>query len=266
MLIDTHCHINMMVKKEFDTPLSSQDLINADNIVQEAIAAGVTRMVTIGTSIIESKNCMQLADRFESVYASIGIHPGDTKSDWQQELAELTKYISHPKVVAIGECGLDYHWPDYNAQLQKDAFRAQIELALEYNKALIVHTRDAYEDTMTILQEYKDSLTRVVMHCYSENLAAARDVTSMGFLIGISGTITYPKNTELRSVVSTLGLTHIVLETDAPFLPPQIARGKQNHPRHVATVAHYLAQHLEIPYGDIALATTENALNLFRIS
>jgi len=126
MLIDTHCHLNMMVKKEFDTPLQQSHFADIDHIVKEAAAAGVQRMITIGTSIAESKNCIMIAEKFESVFASIGIHPGDTKEIWRNDLDELKKYLNHPKVVAIGECGLDYHHHDYNSQLQKDAFRAQI--------------------------------------------------------------------------------------------------------------------------------------------
>ena len=265
MLIDTHCHLNMMVKKEFDTPLQEMHLTDVEHIIQEAALAGVHRMITIGTSLVESKNCIMITDRFDSVFASIGIHPGDTKENWKKDFEELKKYINHSKVVAIGECGLDYHYPDHNAQQQKDAFRAQIELALEHNKALIVHTRDAYDDTIEILNEYKQSLKRVVMHCFSQNKPAALDVTDRGFLLGIAAPITYPKNNELREIVKTTNLSKIILETDAPFLPPQGARGQQNHPRHIATIAHYLAQFLNVPYEEIAEKTTENAKRLFKI-
>ncbi len=265
MLIDTHCHLNMMVKKEFDTPLQQMHLAEVENIVQEAAAAGVKRLITVGTSIAESKNCVMIAEKFESVFASIGIHPGDTKETWQHDLAELKKYHNHPKVVAIGECGLDYHYPEYNKQLQQDAFRAQIELALHHDKALIVHTRDAYDDTLEILNEYRQSLKRVVMHCFSQNKPEALDLTDRGFLLGIAATVTYPKNNELRSIVKDMSLSKIILETDAPFLPPQGARGQQNHPRHIATVAHYLAQFLNVQYEEIAEITTANAKQLFKI-
>lgn len=266
MLIDTHCHLNMMVKKEFDAPLQNKHLSDVEHIIQEAALAGVKRIITIGTSLIESKNCIMIAEHFDSVFASIGIHPDDTKANWHDELNELKQYLHHSKVVGVGECGLDYHTPNYNAQQQKDAFRAQIELALEHNKALIVHSRDAYDETLEILNEYKKSLKRVIMHCFSENHAAALDYTDRGFMLGIAATITYPKNNELRALVKSVGLSKIVLETDAPFLPPQTFRGQQNHPRHIATIAHYLAQFLNVPYEEIAAITTENAKRLFEIN
>jgi TatD DNase family protein len=265
MLIDTHCHLNMIIKEQFNTPLSPQELMNAGQCIQEAEQADVLRIITIGTSIPESYNCIKLAQQFSSVYAAVGIHPTDATEAWHDELTEIKKMVHNEKVVAIGECGLDFHQPNYHVQLQKDVFKAQIELALENNLALIIHTRDAYDETMRIIEEYKNSLTRVVMHCFSEGCTAAQEVIAMGFLLGIGGPITYPKNNTLREVVSIVGLDHIMLETDAPFLPPQIIRGKKNEPKYIAAIAHYLAQHLQLSYQEVADKTTANAQRLFGI-
>ena len=134
MLIDTHCHINMMVKKEFDRPLTEQEIKQSTTIVSEAQHAGISRIINVGTNIIESKNSIAIAQRNENVYASIGIHPNDYTSDWKHEIKQLEQLLSQPdqKIVAIGECGLDFHYPDYNVQIQQDVFKAQIELALEH--------------------------------------------------------------------------------------------------------------------------------------
>lgn len=251
MLIDTHCHINTMVKKDFDTPLDAQDLERAAAIVAQAALMGVTTIVNVGTSLIESENCIKLASTFKYVYASLGIHPNDLTHSWQEDLAKLAGYLSRKKdlkIVAIGECGMDKHYPDYNLERQKDAFRRQIELALEHDLALVVHTRDAAPETLTCLEEYKNRGLRGTIHCFSEDIIFAQKAISWGFVLGIGGTITYPKNAHLRAAVRAVGIENIVLETDAPFLPPQIMRGKQNHPQQIHTIAQYLADMLTIPF------------------
>ncbi|HZW61207.1 MAG TPA: TatD family hydrolase, partial [Candidatus Babeliales bacterium] len=175
------------------------------------------------------------------------------------------KQAEKNKIVAIGECGLDRHYPDYNIQRQYDAFKAQIEIALEYDLALIVHTRDAGQETLRSLEEFKGQIKRGVIHCFSEDQYFADEVLKMGFVIGIGGTLTYLKNDTLRSIAKTIALEKIVLETDAPFLPPQSMRGQQNHPRQIATVAQYLADLREQSFEEIGRQTTHNAQTLFAL-
>ncbi len=170
------------------------------------------------------------------------------------------------KIVGIGECGIDMHYTDYNFSRQRDAFKAQIELALEHNLALVIHSRDAYDETLHILEEYRYNLTHVVMHCFSYDQAFAHTVTQWNFMLGIGGTITYPKNNELRTVVQSINLKHIVLETDAPFLPPQTMRGKQNHPQHIKDIAENIAHIRGESFDIIAQQTTRNALSLFKLN
>lgn len=273
MFIDTHCHINMMVKKNFDTLFTLEELHKSDTIVAQAIDCHVTKIINVGTSIVESKNCISLARRHASIWAAIGIHPNDCTPQWRDDIRQLQQLLrsctndknTHDKIVAIGECGLDFHYPDYNVQRQKDAFKAQIELALEYNRALIIHTRDAREETARIMEEFKHDVTRGIVHCFSENLDFAHFAIELGYALGIGATITYPKNEYLRTVVNTVPLTSIVLETDAPFLPPQTLRGKQNSPHYIPYIAKYIAQLRAISVEEVALKTTQRAQEIFSL-
>lgn len=268
MLIDTHCHINMMVKNSFDTPLQKSDLPKAQAIVEQAHHHGVSCIINVGTRAIENGNCVLLAQTFDSVFATVGIHPNDSDT-WQEDFTLLQSWVQQKeqnKIVGIGECGIDMHYPDYNLNRQRDAFRAQIELALEHDLALVVHSRDAYDETLHILEEYKKNIQRAVMHCFSYDQAFAQTVTDWHFMLGIGGTVTYPKNNELRAVVTTTNLKNIVLETDAPFLPPQAIRGQQNHPKEIATIAHFIAELRGETFETIAQQTTKNALQLFNLN
>lgn len=267
MLIDTHCHINMIVKNTFDSILTQQDIQSAKKIIENATLAQVTKILNVGTSLIESRNCITLAQKYDSVCAAIGIHPNDCTAEWRSDIDQLKKLLSHKeknKIVAIGECGIDFHYPDYDLQRQKDAFKTQIDLALEHDLALVVHTRDAGEVTLRCLEEFKNSGLRGTIHCFSEDLYFAKEALAMGFMLGIGGTITYPKNNQLRDVVTTVGLEHILLETDAPFLPPQSIRGQQNSPAQIRTIAEYIAQLLTTTFDTVAQETTKNAEKVFK--
>ena len=268
MLIDTHCHMNMMAKKTFDIPLPFSSFESITTIIDQALRADVTTIINVGTSLIESDNCIAIAKRFPTVFASIGLHPNDATDHWRLDIVEFKKRLEHKtehKIVAIGECGIDRHYEGYNLERQQDVFRAQIELALEHNLALIVHTRDAGDETMRCLQEFKDANLRGVIHCFSESVAFARDTLDLGFALGIGGTLTYPKNDQLREVVKAVPLTSIILETDAPFLPPQALRGQQNSPASIKIIAHYVADLLGIDFEDVAQTTTARAMSLFSL-
>jgi TatD DNase family protein len=267
-LVDTHCHINTMIKQQFDTLLTTEELERAQAIILKASNQQVDYIINVGTSVIESKNCIALAKRYRNCYASIGIHPNDCTEQWKTDIKELKKLLQTTNdhtIVAIGECGIDKHYPDYNLPRQRDVFRAQIELALEYHKALIVHTRNAGDETLQCLDEFSQESLRGVIHCFSENSTFAQHVIAMGFVLGLGGTITYPKNTGLRDIAQATSLENIILETDAPFLPPQIIRGKQNHPHYIAYIAQYLAELKNCSLQDVAQQTTANALRIFSI-
>lgn len=266
-MIDTHCHINIIVKEKFDTVMTEQDFVSAAEIVHQAQQVGVNIIVNIGTSLIESINCVELAKRFRAVYAAVGIHPNDLKDNWRIDLKEIAAFLKDKKqnkIVAIGECGIDKHYEGYNLSLQQDGFKAQIELALENDLAIVVHTRDAGDETLRILENYKHDNMRGVIHCFSEDISFAFEAIELGFAVGIGGAVTYPKNDKLRSVVRAVGLEHIILETDAPYLPPQAIRGKKNSPEQIKAIAYYLEQLLEVPFEAVAAKTTENANKIFR--
>lgn len=262
-----------MIKEKFDQLLTISEFPHAATIIKESDLVNVKKIINVGTSLIESINCVELAKTFDQCYASIGIHPNDCTETWHKDLQEMqklwfdTRIPKHKnfKIVAIGECGIDRHYPNYNLQRQKDAFKAQIELALEHSLALIVHTRDAHDETLRSLEEFKKDNLQGIIHCFSENQSFADTALSWGFVLGIGGTLTYPKNNFLREIFKAISLDKIVLETDAPFLPIQEMRGKQNHPKYIVEIAKFLAELRNESFDIIAQTTSNTALNLFKI-
>jgi len=264
MLIDTHCHINIMLRgyktKSIYTEFSPQELVHASTIIQQAHDADTKIIINVGTDLIESITCIKLAQLYKNCYAIVGIHPNDAYENWKYEFNQIAFYVKNNienKIIGIGECGIDKHYENYNLARQQDVFKAQIELALQYNLALSIHSRDAAEETYKIIDEYsKESNFRGIMHCYAYDQGYADQAISFGLKLGIGGTITYPKNEVLRSIVKNIKLEDMVLETDAPFLPPQIIRGKQNSPANIKIIAEYIAQLRQTSYENIADTTT----------
>ena len=268
MFTDTHCHINIMIKKEFDVPMPQNFKELAQPIITQAQQAGISHIINVGTSVPESKNCIDLAQAFDRCYATIGTHPNDLKSDWKKDIAAYKKWLTAKetyKIVGIGEIGLDYHYPNYNKQMQYDGFRAQIELALEHDLPIVIHTRDAGGEVLEVLSEYKNDGVRGVIHCFSEDQDFANYALELNFILGIGGTLTYPKNNALREIFTLVPLNKIVLETDAPFLPPQQIRGQQNNPAQIATIAEFLAELRNTSKEKIAQTTQATVKNVFKI-
>lgn len=268
MLIDTHAHLNIMVKKKFDVPLTSYELDDAATIIRECAHEGVTQFINVGTSLVESQNCIQLAKKYKEVFAVVGIHPNDLTSSWHSDFKKITALIKQQeenRIVGIGECGLDSHYPETNLPRQKDAFKAHIELALSYDLPLVVHTRDALEETALILDLYKNEKLKGVIHCFSGDRPFAEFTMGLGFVLGIGGPLTYPKNSTLREIFATIDLGKIVLETDAPYLPIQAMRGKPNHPKYIKEIAQYLAELRGISFDHVAKTTTRTAQKLFNL-
>lgn len=266
MLIDTHCHLEMLVKKGERTTLTKEEIQQANYFIERAYNNNVERIITIGTNLTDSLNCIAIAQAFSPVYATIAIHPNDITHQWLDDLKKLRSLLSlktHNKIVAIGECGIDLFHNKATCELQKDVFKAHIDLALEHSLPLVIHSRDAFDEILSVLDCYKNAPLRGVMHCFSGDLTFAHEVMRRGFYLGIGGTITYPKNNTLRDVIKSLRLGTIVLETDAPFLTPQYKRGQQNEPAEIKAIAEYIAQLLEIDYTEVALTTTLNACHLF---
>lgn len=268
MLIDSHCHVNLMIKKEFDIPVQVDDFNKARNIIEAAISEKVVKIINVGTSATESNNCVALARNFKEIYASVGIHPNDLTNNWMEDLKVIKQLIKEKeinKIVAVGECGIDLHYNVKSLQEQKDAFKAQIEIALQSDLAIIVHSRKAKDEILYVLEEYSGQINKCIIHCFSEDLEFANEVIKRGCMIGIGGAVTYPKNNLLREVAEKINLSNILLETDAPYLAPQIIRGQQNHPKNIKVIAEYLAEIRKQSFEEIAYQTSSNALKIFGI-
>ena len=240
----------------------------AKNIINAASEKDVNKIINVGTSLIESINCIKLSEQFDNVWATVGIHPNDLTENWKSDLSKLETYLKNKnenKIVGIGECGMDFYYKGYNTQRQRDGFRAQIELSLKYSLPLSVHTRVAPEETLRALEEYANDGINGVIHCFSEGLDFAETVINWGFVLGIGGTVTYPRNKELRQIVETVELKNIILETDAPFLPIQKMRGKQNLPEYIYDIAQYVADLKNCTLEQVATQTTANVDRIFKI-
>ena len=274
MLIDTHCHINIMLRgfktKSAYTEFSTEEIKQMDTIVQQANDNDTKLIINVGTDLVESIACIKIAEMYKNCYAIVGIHPNDATENWKHEFEEiknLVKNSAENKIIGIGECGIDMHYENYNLARQQDVFKAQIELALEYNLALSIHSRDAAEETFKIIDEYaKESNFRGIMHCYAYDQGYATQAINFKLALGIGGTLTYPKNEILRSIVTSAQLDQIVLETDAPFLPPQIMRGQQNSPANIKIIAEYIAQLRQTSYENVAKTTTATVKKLCKLS
>lgn len=274
MLIDTHCHLEMMLQYPNQASLlipalSPEQYQTIQSVVNEAEKNFVKNLITIGTTYERSLQGISIAQKNPGVFTAIGIHPCDITPSWNEDLKKLKNLAAEKelhKIVGIGETGLDFYHPGFNVEQQKEVFRAQIEIALEYDLALVVHSRSAIDEVLKIIQEYQNTPLRGIIHCFSESLEIARDIQKLNFMMGIAAIITYPKNQYLRDIVREFELNNMVLETDSPFLPPQALRGKQNNPAQVRTVAEYIAKEIfDWPLNKIADKTTNNAKQVFRI-
>ena len=273
MLIDTHCHMNIMIRnyasKKNLQPLSDHEIDACKKIITDAFDLQVSIIINVGTDLVESLTCIDIAKHFNNCYATIGLHPTEAKLDWQTTITEFKNLLQNKaalKIIGIGECGIDKYHQGYDAQLQKKVFQAQIELALEHNLALVVHSRDADIETYETLYAYRNEPNlKGTIHCFSSNLDYATKYIDLGFVLGFGGTITYPKNNELRKVATTIPLEKIILETDAPFLPPQIIRGRPNSPAQIRTIAEFIATIRNESYEHVAQITAQTTNNLFSI-
>lgn len=273
MLIDTHCHMNIMVRK-FDTKepflaFTNNEIQQLKNILVQAELAQVTTVINVGTNFIESVAGIQIAQLFSNCWATIGLHPNDADDYWQKTMEQfkilLEKKVEQ-KIVGIGECGIDKHYPNFNLQQQQEVFHAQIQLALHHNLALVIHSRDADMETYNILAEYKgEKNLKGTIHCFSSDENYAQKYLDLGFVLGLGGTITYPKNETLRNVAKMVPLEKIILETDAPFLPPQSLRGQPNQPAYIKMIAQYLADLRGETFEHVAHTTTQTSKTLFKI-
>ncbi len=253
-LVDSHAHL--------DNSRFTEDL---EEVILAAQTAGVRYILSIGCDLQSSITNVDLASRYEPLYAAVGFHPHDATQLDNSALEHLRQLVQRKKVVAVGEIGLDYYRNRAPHDIQQQAFRRQIQLAREVGKPVIIHDRDAHEDVLTILDEENASAVGGVLHCFSGDLAMAHKCLDMGFYLSFTGAITYPKNDEVRAMVRQLPLERILLETDCPYLAPQPYRGKRNEPAYLLHTAETLAEIKELKLADIARITSRNCFDLFGI-
>lgn len=254
MLFDSHSH---MYSVKFD-----EDREDVFNRIKEA---GVDYVLNAGADLETSMKAIEFAKKYEMFYASVGCHPHDVK-DLDEETLQLFKgLVKKPKVCAIGEIGLDYYYDHSPRDLQQHWFKRQIQLAHEVKMPIIIHDRDANEDTMKILKEENAFDLGVVMHCYSGSAELAKQYVKLGAMISIAGPVTFKNARKLIEVVETVPLEHLLVETDAPYLTPEPFRGKRNDSSYVKYTAEKVAEIKGLTFEEIAKATTENAKRFFRI-
>ncbi len=253
MLVDSHCHL--------DFPDFSDDL---DGIVSRAAAAGIGRMVTISTRVRRLDELIAIAERFDNVYCSVGTHPHHADEEDGIPADELIGLTNHPKVVALGEAGLDYFYGNGSPEAQARGFRTHIAAARATSLPLVIHTREADEDCARILEEEtaKGSFA-AVLHCYTGGRELALKAISLGLYIGFTGILTFKKSDALRALAAELPADRILVETDSPYLAPGKFRGKRNEPAYVVEVAKVLAETRGVSLEEISRQTTENFFRLF---
>ncbi len=250
-LVDTHCHLDF---DRFDE--------DRDAVLARALEAGVVTIINPGVDFESSRRALALAAAHPEVYAAVGLHPNSCGELSAAQIDELRALAGAPRVVAIGEVGIDYYWNKFPPEAQRRGFAAQLALAGELGLPVIVHNRDAHEDTLAVMEEHGRGT--IVLHSFSGNAGHARRALAAGAYLGVTGAITYPKAHELRRAIGQAPLERLLIETDAPFLPPQPRRGKRNEPAWVAWVAEKIAEVKEISLQAVAEATAANAERVFK--
>ncbi len=257
MIIDTHAHLDMDAYQD-----------DRAQVIAHARESGIGYILNIGCDVESSRRSLELAECNDFIYASAGVHPHDVKAIDGATYAALAELLKHPKVVAAGEMGLDYYRNHSPAELQREHFRKQIELAKEHGRPIIVHCRDAKEDMIAILSDYypkNDKARSGIFHCFSGDQELADRALAMGFYISFSGSVTYPKSDALREVAKTIPADRLFVETDCPYLSPQPRRGRRNEPAFVNFTAETLAQVRGLTLDDLHRAAELNFFELFGI-
>lgn len=251
MLIETHAHLYF---EQFDE--------DRDEVIKGASEAGVKKIINIAVDLETSTQCIELAEKYEGLFATIGIHPNDSTKLDSSSLGELRELSRHQKVVAIGEIGMDLHWDRCPVKVQERAFREQIWLAKEVGLPIVIHNRDAGRKIIHILKSEGTEGLSGVFHCFSDDKKTAEEVMDLGFHISFTGNLTFKKS-RLPEVAEMVPLDKLLLETDCPFLAPEPKRGRRNEPAHVIYIAQKLAEIKKVTFAEITEITTSNAKRLF---
>lgn len=251
MYFNTHTHLN-----------SDELYDKRDELIQRALDNQVKNIVVAGYDLQSSYRAVEIAHEYSFVYATVGISPNDCLDTTDEDLSEIEVLLQDPRVVALGEIGLDYYWDDVPRDKQKDIFVKQIKIAKKYNKPIVIHARDAYEDTYEIL---KQAAHRGIMHCYSGSAQMAKRYIDIGFYISLAGPVTFKNAKVPKDVATKIGIDHLMIETDCPYLTPHPFRGKLNEPANVVYIAQEIAKLKNMEIEDVARITTFNAKELFGI-
>jgi len=253
MLFDSHSHLN------------DEKLINnVDEIVENYQKNGIEKIVCVGYDYDSSLLAVELANQYDSIYAAIGVHPTEAKK-FNMDLSWIEEHLSNPKVVAIGEIGLDYYWDKQFKEQQLELFRRQIELANTHQMPIIVHMRDATSDTYSVLKEFKQTETKGVMHCYSASKEAMQQFIDLNMYISLAGPVTYKNAVTPKEVAQAVPLDRLLVETDSPYLAPVPFRGRTNEPKNVLLVAKEIARIKGITLEEVSKNTYNNTCKLFNI-
>jgi TatD DNase family protein len=253
MLIDSHAHID---DTRFDADRAA--------VLERAAAADVELIINIGADIASSARSIALAEQYPQIYATVGMHPHDAKEMQEQDYHQLLRWAEHPKVVAIGEIGLDYHYDLSPRPVQKEVFLRQLDIARQTGKPFVIHEREAHADTFEIIRTAAKGLAGV-FHCFSGSIETAREYLKLGFYISVAGPVTFPKSIKTKEVAQFVPLDRLLIETDSPYLTPQAFRGRRNEPAYVRLVAEEIAALRNLSLSELALATSENVRRLFKI-
>ena len=248
MFIDVHCH------------LDSNYYNDIDKVINNAKKNNVNKLIYNGCNKKSNKEIIKLINKYDSVYGAVGYHPTELDDVNEKDYELLESLLSNKKIVAIGEIGLDYHYPDTNKEKQKYAFRRQLELAEKHNIPVIVQSRDAIQDTFDIMSEYN---IKGVIHCFSGSVEMAKEFIKKGFLISVGGIITFKNAKNIIEVIKNIDLSYILLETDSPYLTPEPFRKEQNEPMYIPIIASKIADILNVSIEEVSSKTTDNAKRLF---
>lgn len=255
MIFETHAHYE---DDAFD--------IDREELLMELPKQGIGYVVDICSELSTVDKVLALAEKYPYIYAAVGIHPSSTGELEEESFAWLKEKAKHPKNVAIGEIGLDYYWDTPERSIQKKWFEKQMELARELNLPLVIHSRDAANDTYQMMKEAKADAIGAIIHCFGYGVEQARQYLNMGFYLGIGGVLTFTNGKKLKEVVEYAPLEQLVLETDSPYLAPVPYRGKRNNSLHLTHVAKEIAKLKKVDYDTVLKVTAENAKNFYRIS
>ena len=253
-LTDTHLHLHF---PQYDA--------DREEVIRRSIAGGVNCLINIGTDLEDSRKAIAVAEAHPEVYAAVGYHPHETKRAAAGELEELEKLLKHPKVVAVGEVGLDYFHDHSPREVQRELLYTFLQWYKKHQKPLILHCRDAYDDLLKILNSTVPFPCRGVLHCFSSDAATMKKFLDLGFHVAFGGALTYKKNDALREACRACPADRLLIETDAPYLAPQSRRGQRNEPLYMIETAEFMAKLRGVTLKDLAGVTAENAKRLFGI-